>query len=500
MNEQVEKYILSMIPANIPAKQTKDIYDEFACHLYDRIDFFMEIGYDEQASIDKAIEEFGSSEEVTGQIAKQFEELYHERTWVAVLVGIGALVINILSLVSGAYISCVEPNQYFETPQMFCGFIIMFIMLITTIISYKKGYMKTLLCFGGTNVAIGFSMFWSLYPQASIYIIIKNILYLIDRYTKYITIDSFENIDQFCVAGAVIFPILFGFLNVYLAYRISEKGTPKSRGYRAVILFTVMFFIAAVGSLPLNKIADTYFNEYNNWFYMYISGVDNYNSDIIADFDNTTSMKDANEILKKKGYINADEYEATLDKNTAKKFRRDMNRSCNAFDEKYTVYFKPEEKHNSDLDSDDYTNDVQPFVFLLEGKDGKIKSKGVGSGSMIPTKYGFDVYNEDSRYDPVKLCAEDFKSLKLGESKSDIQKRIKDTYGKIYTTFITYTDSGINEYYRIYCSYYGNYTYSDLDVYFEICFENDILTSAAMYSYYLEEFGYPETESAVYIK
>lgn len=511
MNEQVEKYILSMIPANIPAKQTKDIYDEFACHLYDRIDFFMEIGYDEQASIDKAIEEFGSSEEVTGQIAKQFEELYHERTWVAIVVGIGALVVNILSLVSGAYIGfLVEDNNNIGFFQMFCGFVIMFCMLITTMLCYKKGYEKTLGCFGGANILIGLSIFFSLYPQMTIYILLENISYLIDRYTSCYAMDGFDYSFSIALYGAIIFPIVFGIINVYLAFRISNKGLPKNRSYKAVILFVVMYFISAVGSLPLNFIADEYFYNYNEGFYICQNGLENFDSDIISDFDNTTDMKKAEEFLKEKGYINADEFETTLDKNTAKRFRKYINQSYNAFDENYTVYFQPVEENDTDSysdldldsDSDTYIDNAKPFVFLLGDENGKIKSKGIGSGSKIPAKYSIDEYYNFDRYDPVKLCAEDFKSLKLGESKVNIQKRIKDTYGKIYATFITYTDKGINEYYKIYCSY------NDVEllesyfpsIYFQISFENGILTAASMHSNELDQFGYSETETAVYIK
>ena len=66
---KIINYIDSIIPKNIPEKKRRKIYDEMFCHILDRIDYYEEIGYSEEQSTDKAIEDMGTDEETKKQIS-----------------------------------------------------------------------------------------------------------------------------------------------------------------------------------------------------------------------------------------------------------------------------------------------------------------------------------------------------------------------------------------------------------------------------------------------
>ena len=48
---KIESYIASVIPKNIPKYKQKILRDEIEAHIFDRIDFYTEIGYDNEASM-----------------------------------------------------------------------------------------------------------------------------------------------------------------------------------------------------------------------------------------------------------------------------------------------------------------------------------------------------------------------------------------------------------------------------------------------------------------
>ncbi len=105
MDNEIKKYIASVVPSNIPDKRRKLLSDELESHIYDKVDHYEEIGYTKEQSIRKALEEMGEGEEVKRSINVCFEDLYHEKTWWSILAFGAVNILNILSFNSVKY-SC----------------------------------------------------------------------------------------------------------------------------------------------------------------------------------------------------------------------------------------------------------------------------------------------------------------------------------------------------------------------------------------------------------
>lgn len=90
----VEDYLDSVIPQKISEATKSRLRAELECHIHDRADFYMEIGYDEDAAFEKAVEQMGEGEEVK----TEFESLYNDSTLKGVLLFLGMCTVNWLSV------------------------------------------------------------------------------------------------------------------------------------------------------------------------------------------------------------------------------------------------------------------------------------------------------------------------------------------------------------------------------------------------------------------
>lgn len=104
----VEAYLESAIPQKVSEDTKARIRAELECHIFDRADFYMEIGYDEDAAIEKAIEQMGEGEEVKAE----FETLYKDSTLKGLLWFFGLCAGNLITISPWGYWHFVEPNMY----------------------------------------------------------------------------------------------------------------------------------------------------------------------------------------------------------------------------------------------------------------------------------------------------------------------------------------------------------------------------------------------------
>jgi hypothetical protein len=154
---KIESYVDSVIPKNIPKLKQKMLRAEIEAHIFDRIDFYTDIGYDTGASIDKAIADMGEDEEIKSSIRNNFEELHFERTWWAVAVGILFLLANSwyesfcnLSVYDLVYDYALNIDP--ELLMSAVGHFLLLAMFVFTLILYRKGLAKCLLGLTVANV------------------------------------------------------------------------------------------------------------------------------------------------------------------------------------------------------------------------------------------------------------------------------------------------------------------------------------------------------------
>lgn len=90
----VEDYLNSVIPNKISDRIKAEIRAEMECHIYDKADFYISIGYDEDTAIIKSVEEMGETESVR----TEFGALYRDSTLKGVLLFLGMCTVNLLSV------------------------------------------------------------------------------------------------------------------------------------------------------------------------------------------------------------------------------------------------------------------------------------------------------------------------------------------------------------------------------------------------------------------
>ena len=110
----VEDYLDSVVPQKLSQKTTEEIREEIRSHIYDRADFYMEIGYDEETAFKKAVEQMGESENVKAD----FSAIYKDSLFKAMLLFFGICIWNIaLVTASLGYMNFVDPVDY-ELPSV----------------------------------------------------------------------------------------------------------------------------------------------------------------------------------------------------------------------------------------------------------------------------------------------------------------------------------------------------------------------------------------------
>ncbi len=79
MDKRIESYLDSVIPEKLSKRRQKLIREELRDHISDHIDFYTEIGYSEDESIQKALADMGDDGGVTAMVKKDFEKVYGEK-------------------------------------------------------------------------------------------------------------------------------------------------------------------------------------------------------------------------------------------------------------------------------------------------------------------------------------------------------------------------------------------------------------------------------------
>ena len=132
----IEDYLDSVIPQKISESTKKRLRAEIECHIYDRADFYMEIGYDEDAAFEKAIEQMGEGEEVK----TEFESLYNDSTVKGVLWFVYISAFNLISAASSLGYWFLDHNHWTEDASVAELFI--YLCNLVFIVTYTVKYYR----------------------------------------------------------------------------------------------------------------------------------------------------------------------------------------------------------------------------------------------------------------------------------------------------------------------------------------------------------------------
>ncbi len=501
---KIESYIASVIPKNIPKSKQQKLKAEIESHIYDRIDFYTEIGYDNDASINKTLADMGEDEEVKTSILNHFEELHFERTWWAVAVGILMVLFNwfIGFLLVGYYLDFEPtmdlPVSVIDTPYI-CSFVASFVVAAFITVLYKKGFRKCLMSVGVSN-AISFAAH-SLWATTSVS---EVLVYLLTEDTA-VSLSVAENaslIISECLQLTFVLGTLF--LCFLLANKVKKTGKPKIK-YISVIIFAVIYIAIAVVTINNLLSAEQYLFYYPTFFNTERDSIAEQAKEVYCGLEENFNNEQIEKIMFDNNYVMVDEYADTFDKNYAKKYRRNFEEFDFFFSGNYEVWYNPNRDEIKDI------HDSNGFVYILRDENGFIKSKGVGNAlENVSTCFESPT---DTKYADIGECIDTFTSYKVGSSKEKVLKYFQEN-GIIYGEFTTYTETGEDNYYRILCT--GIYRleedelrllnehfgceiepYNEIgDFYFEFWFEDGVLKEGKLHYpeyYYDNELDSVET-------
>ena len=162
---KISIFIDEFIPKNISKKRRLLLTNELENHLLDKSNFYKEIGYPEEESIQKAIDDFGSDEKMKKSIFNEFEELYSEKSIFGVVAFFAIQLMNWICYFLGTWVISAD---FHDDPSIF-GTLVSFGMILTicilVIFARIKKYRKMLIAIGLSNILSLAVILFNFYPQ-----------------------------------------------------------------------------------------------------------------------------------------------------------------------------------------------------------------------------------------------------------------------------------------------------------------------------------------------
>lgn len=477
MND-LKAYVDSLIPANLPKSKKELLYDEIEGHILEKADFYEEIGYPRKESMEMAIKDFGTDEDVKDSIFGEFETLYYERTWWAIPAAIAVFAMNFLAFRMDIWVGSADYNQDPDSGAAFTSFCMIFFLLGGIVFARIKNYRKLLVGLGLGSLATVASIFLCLFPQAAFYAISINIIYLIDMYTPFSMAYFFEYGVAFYFFGSVFLLVLCSLYCFITAYGIKTGSAKeiKNAGIKATAFVAAFFIIAFASSSVLPK-AQRYYDDYHIWFNTYNNHISNETDFIYGTVNIGDSYNEVAQRLAEYGWTSFESYEKTLDKLGLKHFRagiRDFN-----FDENDEIWFLDGNRINGEYIGGNN------FVALQKDTNGLICKKAVGDIGKDMYNRGFSYLGNGDGNDRMLDMMSDFANLKKGISEQDVLSKFGKAYGEIYTKNTHLENGSVVTYYRVVCNGLVNPDGKSYEKYgvrhIELTFRDGYLTQGKMW-------------------
>lgn len=427
MNPKLSAYIDSLIPKNLSEKRRKALFDELQCHILDKADRYEEIGYSKEESLDLALRDMGEDEKTKESIKDEFESLYREKTWWAILAGVLILLLNLLCVRFGQFVACVDYLGDPDFKMNLTSFGIIFVMLFTIVAARSFKLRKTLISVGAADLIIAASLLLCVFPQAALFSIATNIMYLLDKFTP---ISMWREINMgatlFYPFGCMAFLLTCSAYCFVSAKRIRIGSAKKTRPFsKRIIAFCGVYLLVAAFTCALYPTAYKHI-EYDIPTYIYPdnSYISESSGELYSLIEQTDDYEKAAQILTSHGMVNTEDFKKTLDNSKRNALSKQIKKLV-LEDRTFEVWLYKESQP-----------DGNGLIFLKKDENGKIIDRGVGNGASFGAKGKFNIYTfyfmDDFIGKPQK-AKEYFASLQNGQSKEDVLKLFED--GKTYSKF-----------------------------------------------------------------
>lgn len=396
MDKRIESYLDSVIPEKLSKRRQKLIREELRDHISDHIDFYTEIGYSEDESIQKALADMGDDGGVTAMVKKDFEKVYGEKIWMPILAFVLTAAVIMTAMSCGVWILSADSKGSPETAEIFASFAIILAFSFALAVAYRKGFKKTLLAIGIPNLLFGATLISSGYTQPAIYALVCDICFMLEKLTPLITYkfaSEQELVSEYIAyAAGVATDIGFALAALVLFIKLRKKGTPEKKSKKGIIITASVLCAAAIGLTFMYTGTEKFYRSYkyvmNGKKFETSDGICKQSEAAFESIDLGMDYNEAVRRLRVQGYMPFDEYCETQSGGMRKRLKYSLNElNLAVTDEGYTVFVNPNVFYDySGIDGRNYSNG---FVYIRADSDGCVESKGVGSG----TKPGYGSYS-----------------------------------------------------------------------------------------------------------
>ena len=497
MDKRIESYLDSVIPEKLSKRRQKLIREELRDHISDHIEFYTEIGYSEDESIQKALADMGDDGGVTAMVKKDFEKVYGEKIWMPILAFVLTTLVIMSAMFGGVWIVSGDSKGSPQAYEVFLSFAIILVMSFALAVAYRKGFKKTLLAIGIPNLLFGATLISSGYSQPAIYALISDIGFLLEKTTPLITYkfaSEQELVNEYIsfIAGIVL-DIGLALVSLILFIKLRKKGTPEKKSKKGIIIMASVLCAAAIGLTFMYTGTEEFYRSYkyvmNGKKFETSDGICKQSEAAFESIDLGMDYNEAVRRLRVQGYMPFDEYRKTQSREMSKRLKYSLGElELTVTDEGYTVFINPNIFYD---DNDIYgRNGSNGFVYLRADSDGCVESKGVGSGAAVKDKYGY-VPDHHSGGSGGRDCYHNYKTVRAGDSRDEVMKKLAGEDGDIFARFLTLKNGEENEYCRVSHAGSGEPDEIYYPVVAELWFENGKLSDAKLYC--LSEYVYNET-------
>ncbi len=411
----VEDYLNSVVPKNISDSTKTEILAEIECHIYDKAEFYIEIGYDEETAFQRAVDEMGESEDVR----EEFNAIYKDSNLMAGICAVGILICNLIALFTGF------PYFLIDTLSEPSAFIVLLSSLFTSAVllvifhARNNKYYNRLFAIGvATALMVFFALISNAIYQPVFYGIGYNIAWFIYKLNgKYL-----NEIPQ---ALAMLGSWLFMFVIIFLC----AKKPKKSHNLKVVaIVFLILSILNTLGYYKLEMHPEDttaeYIEEIVEAYYPYYSEI-----------KDDMTFEQADKYLRENGFGGSKEfiaYNKTIDETYGEDFYY-----SNAIDDVEDLISKHLEGKNGEIYLTKEDSEVSYIdCCIILSKD--MKTRLV----ILDSHYSLI----ESQTIKANKARENFLSLTLGDNKTDIDKLI-DTMGfKVFEKSYIQNGKEITEY------------------------------------------------------
>ncbi|MBQ8784187.1 MAG: hypothetical protein IJZ57_10515 [Clostridia bacterium] len=449
--EAIKSYLEKAVPKGLSLKKQMNICDELTCHIQDKADFYMEIGYEEEKSYEKALEEMGDGEEV----CQQFEEVYQEKTIHAVLTSVAIHFADFVAVILGFGLSFVSifassTGMIESAESVLFSSVALCAVLVLIMYAHKERHPKMLKAIGISHLIMTFltGVLNSIY--APLAFPIGNIL------------SDFFADSIWSILSPIFISFPIGFTCLILSKAVKHKKGVSEKAFKAL---SVLF---VAGLVVLNSFS-FYFNYSSISEYIVQKNELNSYTGAYESITSEMTFEEADKSLKATGYIPSTEFKKEAVKDEYLGYALQNVSEEWSLSENDIIYMKRSE-----------TGEIaysEPCIIIPQSQDKTIPWKIIdfrSSPSNINLFKEFTILNSE----PVTEAKEILNSLHIGYKEDDCIKSItrRFSFQNIKTE---YTENIASQAYRFFASNFDSIGDETLRLEATLVFKNNRLSKGS---------------------